>query len=72
VSENVSSGSRVPAAAQTGDREGFRLGFAFWGYPRGVTGVVKDVHENKGVGGASVWAQLWKLLKGKDLAGGVR
>jgi hypothetical protein len=35
-------------------------------------GVVKYVHENTGVAGASVRTQLGKSLKEKDLDGGVR
>jgi hypothetical protein len=38
--------------------------------PRGVQGVVKDVDENKGVAGASVRAQVCKLLKRKEMVGG--
>ena len=57
------------AGIQRADFAGCSL---FGGTPRGVMGVVKDVHENTGVAGASVCAQLGKSLKGKDLDGGVR
>ncbi len=51
---------------------GLRRMFAFGGTLRGVMGVVKDVHENKRVVGASVRAQLRKSVKRKELLGGVR
>jgi hypothetical protein len=66
------SGTRVFVDSVGVQRADFAGCSLFWVTPRGVQGVVKDIHENKGVAGARVCVQLLKSLKGKDLVGEVR